>query len=98
PPRPTLFPFTTLFRSSSDGKYLVTTCDDSVVTEWNLETYDVENSFPQPTSTKSAVFSPNAAYIATGDRNATVRVWDIFAQIPVRSEEHTSELQSRSDL
>src|SRR5262249_9586640 len=43
---------------SADGKFLVTACDDSAVTLWNLKTFEAELSFPQPTSTKAAVFSP----------------------------------------
>jgi hypothetical protein len=68
---------------STDGKYLVVACDDAVVTGWNLKTYNKEFPIPQPTSTKAAVFSPNALKLATGDRNSTVRVWDLIAQIPI---------------
>ncbi len=68
---------------SADGKYLVTACDDSAVTFWNLEKFKAELSFPQPTSTKAAVFSPVGTQLATGDRNSTVRVWDWVNQIPV---------------
>ncbi|MBA4188186.1 MAG: hypothetical protein C0467_09240 [Planctomycetaceae bacterium] len=73
---------------SADGKRLVTTCDASLVTVWNLENFKVENSFPQPTSTKAAAFSPDGSKLATGDRNATIRVWDIAAQIPVELRGH----------
>jgi WD40 repeat protein len=73
---------------SADGKYLATTCDDSRVTVWNLETYTVAYSFPQPTSTKAAVFSPDGAHLATGDRNATIRVWNIAAEIPIQLRGH----------
>lgn len=73
---------------STDGHYLVSPCDDSRVTVWNLDTFEVELSFPQPTSTKAAVFSPDGRYLATGDRNSTVRVWDIAAQIPVSLSGH----------
>ncbi|MCE9566435.1 MAG: serine/threonine protein kinase [Planctomycetes bacterium] len=79
---------------SADGKRLATTCDASVVTVWNLETYKVENSFPQPTSTKAAVFSPDGSKVATGDRNATIRVWDIAAQIPVELRGHHGTVHS----
>jgi WD40 repeat protein len=69
---------------SGDGKYLVTPCDDSKVTVWNLEDYSTAYSFPQPTSTKAAAFSPDDKHrLATGDRNATVRIWNVEAQIPI---------------
>jgi len=67
---------------SADGKFLAATCDDSRVTVWNLETFAVTYSFPQPTSTKAAVFNPDGSKLATGDRNSTIRLWDIAAEIP----------------
>jgi WD40 repeat protein len=73
---------------SADGKFLVTACDDSAVTLWNLERLRPELSFPQPTSTKAAVFSPVGTQLATGDRNSTVRVWDWQTQIPVELRGH----------
>jgi WD40 repeat protein len=69
---------------SADGRYLVTPCDDSKVTVWDLETYRDPLLLPQPTSTKAAVFSPNGhRRLATGDRNATVRLWNLDTQIPI---------------
>jgi len=47
-----------------------------------------ELSFPQPTSTKAAAFSPVGKQLAPGDRNSTVRVWDWVAQIPVELRGH----------
>jgi serine/threonine protein kinase/outer membrane protein assembly factor BamB len=74
---------------SGDGKYLVTPCDDSKVTVWNLEDYTTPYSFPQPTSTKAAVFSPDDKHrLATGDRNATIRIWNLEAQIPIELSGH----------
>jgi len=68
---------------SSNGKYLVTPCDDSKVTEWRLDNFEVRRDYPQPNSTKAAVYSPDATLLATGDRNATVRVWNLDLQIPI---------------
>jgi WD40 repeat protein len=68
---------------SSNGKYLVTPCDDSKVTEWRLDNFEVRRDYPQPNSTKAAVYSPDASLLATGDRNATVRVWNLDLQIPI---------------
>jgi serine/threonine protein kinase len=79
---------------SADGKYLVVACDDAVVSGWNLKTYKQEFPIPQPTSTKVAVFSPNALKLATGDRNSTVRVWDLLAQIPVELTGHRGTVHS----
>jgi WD40 repeat protein len=69
--------------ASASGDRLAFACDDSVVTVLNLkENYKREFQFTQPTSAKAAVFSPDGLKLATGDRNSTVRVWDLEAQIP----------------
>jgi serine/threonine protein kinase len=68
---------------SVDGKSLVVACDDAMVIRWNLKDYKQEFSYPQPTSTKAAVFSPDGRKLATGDRNSTIRIWDLATQIPV---------------
>src|SRR2546428_1876196 len=65
PPRSTLFPYTTLFRSV-----------DAVRTIRTLDT--------------SGVMTRTFANVATSDAYG--------ADVTIRSEEHTSELQSRSDL
>jgi WD40 repeat protein len=81
---------------STDSKYLVIACDDSSVSCWNLEklTTEPEFSFPQPTSTKAAVFSPTGEFLATGDRNSTVRVWNWGAQIPVEMYGHSGTVHA----
>ncbi len=81
---------------SADKKFLVTACDDSSVALWNLETLatEPELSFPQPTSTKAAVFSPAGEFLATGDRNSTVRVWDRRYQIPVELLGHSGTVHA----
>src|SRR2546430_11996625 len=74
PPRSTLFPYTTLFRSrrpSSTGSPLRT-----------------------PTSPRSAGSSASTRCLRASPR-ASVRVHRL---LPERSEEHTSELQSQSNL
>src|SRR5437868_8269125 len=72
PPRPTLFPYTTLFRSKCPvARRAVRTADATVAAE----------SFPF-ISTSIAVRPPMPGLEPT----------------PSRSEEHTSELQSRFDL
>src|SRR3712207_7977468 len=76
PPRSTLFPYTTLFRSGALGVILV------AVLGIGLHRLKLANAL------KSAI----SAVTAT----VTVVIFGIFG--PVRSEEHTSELQSRQYL
>src|SRR2546421_9540169 len=66
PPRSTLFPYTTLFRSSPAGTAVLR----------------LRNS---PARAASPAYSATMIWTTTNGQN-------------VRSEEHTSELQSRSDL
>src|SRR5947207_9726820 len=69
PPRSTLFPYTTLFRSTAEGKV--------------IKRRDAVRLGPHPDRTGS------------GD----VTVVELDVRVPIqRSEEHTSELQSHSDL
>src|SRR5438132_9879916 len=68
PPKPTLFPYTTLFRSLSTSN----TCTSTVTVTVN-----------QPVCTLTTSASPST--ITNG-------------QSSTRSEEHTSELQSHSDI
>src|SRR5690606_41564807 len=85
PPRPTLFPYTTLFRSSakSDADGLVTTYWERGTiagVECRLEVRLVVDGVPRVDTAFTATFEPGPV-----DR------WS-------RSEEHTSELQSRENL
>src|SRR2546429_4865595 len=82
PPRSTLFPYTTLFRSSGPS-------------ECELKTNDPAHEFP--------VRARRRAALRIADRfDHEVRLdFHVMVQIPVdaeRSEEHTSELQSRLHL
>jgi serine/threonine protein kinase len=79
---------------SDDGKYLVTPCDDSKVTEWRLDKFEVHHNYPQPNSTKAAVYSPDAKLLATGDRNATVRIWNLALQIPIELYGHSGTVHA----
>src|SRR5438034_4109593 len=67
PPRSTLFPYTTLFRSSTSN---CNSCGSSVMSAWPALTLS-------PTSASTSATRPSTCE---------------------RSEEHTSELQSYSDL
>src|SRR5437660_7583318 len=64
-PRPTLFPYTTLFRSKSTQ---VSTADDACTSIWYIQ------------------------------RESTTARWRMASLKKLRSEEHTSELQSRGHL
>src|SRR2546421_5607503 len=77
PPRSTLFPYTTLFRSGLDADRYALGC---------LRLY---------------MFMPLTELLALGSSKASELAEAIAerrARSSVRSEEHTSELQSRSDL
>src|SRR3712207_8892218 len=78
PPRSTLFPYTTLFRSCSFGPWIDTEFDpaDAVLT------CRVNGQMRQMASTRDMVFN----------------VPTLIAYVSSRSEEHTSELQSRQYL
>src|SRR5256884_760674 len=72
PPRSTLFPYTTLFRSTSPS---------------------IRTTLERPPRTlKNSPSVPGRPPCTTG--NAAI----VFASSPARSEEHTSELQSRLHL
>src|SRR5947207_4065729 len=77
PPRSTLFPYTTLFRSYQDycGQYL-----------WTYSIHDLHNLAYCPYENCWGYYSP-------GPPPNESRVYVLG-----RSEEHTSELQSHSDL
>src|SRR3712207_6887220 len=78
PPRSTLFPYTTLFRSRSEISIVSVAAVESGPAASTLVTL--------PTSTPA---------IRTGE---LVRMLVALANVPLRSEEHTSELQSRQYL
>src|SRR5690349_24235347 len=79
PPRSTLFPYTTLFRSGYDYEGATTVCRDGVVRLTRFEKWLVRNSYVW----------------RSGRRQG--KAFDV-ADVQTRSEEHTSELQSRRDL
>src|SRR2546421_918614 len=76
PPRSTLFPYTTLFRSQLD-----------IISQQGMQNADAFLTNTRKLLRNPASFSPSSS--STGLRRS-LRV--------LRSEEHTSELQSRSDL
>src|SRR5687768_18020310 len=80
PPRSTLFPYTTLFRSTGSGD-----------PKWT-----VESDRTAPSKLTVLKQSGRATYplILKNDTN----IKDGFVEVKFRSEEHTSELQSRLHL
>src|SRR5947207_7183803 len=79
PPRSTLFPYTTLFRSSGielDG------ADEALARDRNRQHEDAED-----------IGAVGRQHVRLAERDDEVR----HPELP-RSEEHTSELQSHSDL
>src|SRR5947208_10354780 len=77
PPRSTLFPYTTLFRSNAIG--LVT----------SMTTFPSRFAAPAASRAASATLPPTATTTTSADEAASANV---------RSEEHTSELQSPDHL
>src|SRR3712207_7064056 len=80
PPRSTLFPYTTLFRSNIQGE------DPKVAAAVSCPYPCVLHPpFPQPPTATSPLLLPPPSSLT-------------ITLLPVRSEEHTSELQSRQYL
>src|SRR3712207_7813390 len=84
PPRSTLFPYTTLFRSCTDTRF------DSEIASRLISGGSPPGS-PRAFQTSSSAISVTVSVAATG----AARVW---ARVTDRSEEHTSELQLRQYL
>src|SRR2546429_5931521 len=86
PPRSTLFPYTTLFRShTGEGVVVDTMGDGRVVREW--ESPDVASLYAAGAGRVAATRSPYyVPQLSTPEPDSA------------RSEEHTSELQSRLHL
>src|SRR2546430_13471287 len=81
PPRSTLFPYTTLFRSNDQAVYLLGLLSDTL-TDWDLYKY------------ASTVVAQRINILPGVSQ---VNIYGVQGAIR-RSEEHTSELQSQSNL
>src|SRR5688572_32528948 len=81
PPRSTLFPYTTLFRSNTQVSGDISWTKGRHTVKSGVQAYRLETDFLS-SQRSSGIFNFNGQY--TGD--------------PFRSEEHTSELQSQSNL
>src|SRR5690606_40251021 len=92
PPRPTLFPYTTLFRSPSDIRIAraMKLCRAVVIPGYLGLAINHAFAHGRPIVTRKHEFhSPEIEYLTEGEDSLL---------IPGRSEEHTSELQSREKL
>src|SRR5688572_32272235 len=82
PPRSTLFPYTTLFRSAAAGRH--------ALPGRRLRKH------PRPAA--AAAHHPAESLARRGGHAADVQRQQRGEDVSVRSEEHTSELQSQSNL
>src|SRR5438874_7017439 len=85
PPRPTLFPYTTLFRSDLQAQYEA------------AREGDIRDSQADITLARAVLKYGPTINFAEGLRR-TVAWYQEWEAKAARSEEHTSELQSRRDL
>src|SRR3712207_7277793 len=82
PPRSTLFPYTTLFRSAAGASFTGVTATATV-----------------PVAHRAGVPSSQTVYaISSGPLKSAAGVYASPPAVAIRSEEHTSELQSRQYL
>src|SRR3712207_7695322 len=86
PPRSTLFPYTTLFRSVANGCLYAGT-GKGFVFALNADTGELVWKKQLPTRTASLAYASGRVFATVAD-----------TQGQLRSEEHTSELQSRQYL
>src|SRR5690606_41608630 len=90
PPRSTLFPYTTLFRSWTKITPLRNcrwNCENNYDLAWRTNNYGRE-----------LLSGPNAESITLPNSNNLYVQSRAGKEVDVRSEEHTSELQSRENL
>src|SRR5688572_32721241 len=81
PPRSTLFPYTTLFRSSTVNTHIAETSGTLIDKTGKFTVLSTDGSFAMVNGNASTGFTGGVTMISTN-----------------RSEEHTSELQSQSNL
>src|SRR5256885_8783846 len=93
PPRSTLFPYTTLFRSSSGSGRLPMVRSRATVS--SNDTNDTTPAAAEPAATGADAFTADIGLLPhhTGDPEVNFSATELF-----RSEEHTSELQSPCNL
>src|SRR5206468_8686587 len=93
PPRSTLFPYTTLFRSQSAA------IAEPVAAEVESAQAEVTDAVAEPVATEALESAEVEAARTESAEPMAAEADPVQAEvIDARSEEHTSELQSRSDL
>src|SRR5207253_10201446 len=94
PPLPTLFPYTTLFRSGFCSRGTSPSdCTPAGLRRPDCAQRAPRFQYPRPRRAARRVFAPpSTAHHVLGRRNPAVE------RVVARSEEHTSELQSRGHL
>src|SRR5437773_5978487 len=91
-PRSTLFPYTTLFRSKQ-----VTGWGDDAVGHDIHDVFRIINEYTRQT-VQSPIEKIRRTGAVAGLANHTILLRKDGGEVPIRSEEHTSELQSHHDL
>src|SRR2546430_3515101 len=86
PPRSTLFPYTTLFRSQSEGAHRASLA------------HQAHDRVPRFRSAERRVARSRSDDPRLGARVARGWLAHVYRAAQARSEEHTSELQSQSNL
>ncbi|MBN9521747.1 protein kinase [bacterium] len=76
---------------AADGKSLAVVTDDARVRVYDLQTNDFRE-FTHPTSARTVAFCAAGKKLATGDRNSTLRVWDLATQVPLELTGHTGTI------
>src|SRR3712207_9047481 len=94
PPRSTLFPYTTLFRSDSAGQNYENSLESSPLNRVTRSTSSSAELALGPNSHPSPVY-PSKFQLSQSVREPA---WTFRGLCIKRSEEHTSELQSRQYL
>src|SRR2546429_4898632 len=103
PPRSTLFPYTTLFRSFNKIAYariktiLVSSAEKMPEENYNFKPTDPVRSYGQIVG-HVADAQYNFCSLALGEKNPGLKIEQTKTTKADRSEEHTSELQSRLHL
>src|SRR3712207_8429211 len=98
PPISTLFPYTTLFRSRRLGRPPAVVLAELQPLAALLAHEQHRDAAGQDGARRGELAHLPAPAVAAAPGDAVVRVADLVVGLAVRSEEHTSELQSRQYL